>query len=74
VRTFEDPIFNEIKTLRDGANQKSPVFLTGFFLFTLSSKKKFLFEENVAILQLKQTIPAQAIIIIIFNKCPFFII
>jgi hypothetical protein len=48
----------KIKTLRDGANQKSPVSLTGFFYSASSSEKKFFFKEHIPILQLEQTIPA----------------
>jgi len=53
MRTFEDPIFNEIKPWGTVQIRKARFFETGFFLFPSSSKKKFLFEENVAILQLK---------------------
>jgi len=46
--------------LRDGANQKSPVFLTGFFLFImLLSEKEFFLEDYMTAFQFEQTIPSQ---------------
>jgi hypothetical protein len=76
--------------LRDGANQKSSVFLNRLFYLGESqdekncrgdfadgrrclAEKKFLFKENIAVLQFEQAIPAQAIIITILNKSTFFV-
>jgi hypothetical protein len=50
VNSFKIQFPMKIKTLRDGANQKSPVSLTGFFYSAFSSEKKFFFKEYITIL------------------------